>query len=74
MRVYERGVGETRSCGTGACAAAVVHGGVSERPGVVRVDVPGGTLRVDLDADGTTHLAGDAELTFMGKIAIEQSD
>jgi diaminopimelate epimerase len=74
MRVFERGVGETRSCGTGACAAAVVHGGISERPGVVRVDVPGGTLRVDLDADGTAHLAGDAELTFMGKIAIEQSD
>jgi diaminopimelate epimerase len=48
MRVWERGAGETQSCGTGACAsAAVAHrrGLVGER---VRVDVLGGTLQVAL--------------------------
>jgi diaminopimelate epimerase len=48
MRVWERGVGETLSCGTGACAAAAVahnRGVVDER---VRVRVPGGELAVTL--------------------------
>ena len=50
MRVHERGSGETRSCGTGACAAmvaAAVEDGVVRDEGVTyRVDVPGGTLSV----------------------------
>ena len=48
MRVYERGVGETRSCGTGACAAALAtRFWAGERaPDVWTVDVPGGRLRV----------------------------
>jgi diaminopimelate epimerase len=48
MRVWERGVGETRACGTGACAAAVAGhkwGMVGER---VTVHQPGGDVRVDL--------------------------
>lgn len=56
MRVWERGVGETRSCGTGACAAAAVahHRGLVDN--LVRVEVPGGTLTVELD--GTIWLGG----------------
>lgn len=48
LRVFERGVGETRSCGTGACAASAValRRGRVENPVTVRV--PGGTLQVDI--------------------------
>jgi diaminopimelate epimerase len=56
MRVWERGVGETRSCGTGACAAAAVahrRGLVGAR---VTVHVPGGDLTVDLGP--TVRLTG----------------
>ena len=51
MRVHERGSGETRSCGTGACAAAVAAA-PGRVPGRWRVDVPGGTLEVTRDDDG----------------------
>jgi diaminopimelate epimerase len=62
MRVWERGAGETRSCGTGACAsAAVLHrrGLVGER---VRVRVPGGDLDVELGA--TVRLGGPVVHVF----------
>lgn len=66
MRVHERGVGETRSCGTGACAAAWVARrlpGASDAP--YRVDVPGGTLLVAEAEDGM-HLIGPAEIVSEG--------
>ena len=64
MRVHERGSGETRSCGTGACAvmvAAAVADGVAGTSDVTyRVDVPGGTLHGDLDGrrPGAAHRSG----------------
>ncbi|QCB93922.1 diaminopimelate epimerase [Cellulomonas shaoxiangyii] len=67
MRVHERGVGETQSCGTGAVAAAAAvraYGGAGA-PDVWFVEVPGGTLRVTLTPGvGTPHaeLAGPAVL------------
>ena len=64
MRVHERGVGETRSCGTGACAAVVA---TSLRLGTPRgtpytVDVPGGRLTVTWRDDDTVLLSGPAVL------------
>lgn len=68
MRVLERGVGETQSCGTGCCAAAVAaairrsRSGAGTVPRVWRVDIPGGTVRVELPRDpgGSVILSGPA--------------
>jgi diaminopimelate epimerase len=66
MRVIERGVGETLSCGSGACAvAAVVLRDASLATGEVTVDVPGGRLSVTLDEDGCV-LAGPAVIVASG--------
>jgi len=64
MRVHERGVGETRSCGTGACAAALAvrSWAGAGAPDEWLVDVPGGTVRVRALADGHVELAGPAVL------------
>ncbi|MFL6089800.1 MAG: diaminopimelate epimerase [Aeromicrobium sp.] len=63
IRIHERGSGETRSCGTGAVAAAVAAG-----TDETRVDVPGGTLHVTHHADGTTILTGPAEIVARGEL------
>ncbi|MGY2082162.1 diaminopimelate epimerase [Blastococcus sp. SYSU DS0539] len=71
LRVSERGVGETRSCGTGACAAAYAvlrAGGATE--GTVVVDVPGGRLSVQV-TPGTTVLSGPAVLVSAGTLCPE---
>jgi len=65
MRVHERGVGETRSCGTGICAAAVaaaVADGFERDGRPWRVDVPGGTCEVVWLPDGEVELTGPAVL------------
>jgi diaminopimelate epimerase len=74
MRVHERGSGVTRSCGTGAVAAAVaaaMHGGPSGGglpAGAWTVDLPGGRLRVTLDSQ-TSFLSGPAVIVAEGEIS-----
>jgi diaminopimelate epimerase len=65
LRVHERGVGETRSCGTGSCAAAVVA--LRGVPGRMRVDVPGGTVGVTFGPDGRVFLSGPAVIVARGE-------
>jgi diaminopimelate epimerase len=67
MRVRERGSGETRSCGTGAVAAAVAAArAAGQSTGSWRVGVPGGDLTVTLDAD-TSWLTGPAVIVAEGE-------
>jgi diaminopimelate epimerase len=69
LRVYERGVGETRACGTGACAAVVVaqlQGAVGQR---VKVSLPGGKVRIGWQGPGSpVRMTGPATLVFEGRI------
>ena len=69
-RVWERGSGETRACGTGACAAAVVaiSRGACRSP--VRVEMPGGTLDVRWDGGEMLWLSGPVSETFRGSLTL----
>ncbi len=72
MRVWERGVGETLSCGTGAVAAALaasVRGLVEEKR--VRLAPPGGELVVEWGPRGEAFLEGPSELVFRGELEDE---
>lgn len=75
MRVHERGSGETRSCGTGACAVAVATArrdgtdpAVTGLPATYRVDLPGGTLTVTEHPDGSVDMTGAAVIVAEGTI------
>jgi diaminopimelate epimerase len=66
MRVHERGVGETQSCGTGACAAAVAVMAARGERATYDVDVPGGRLAVKWCDGGQVLLTGPAVLVAEG--------
>jgi diaminopimelate epimerase len=68
MRVHERGSGETRSCGTGACAVMVAAALADEAPpgASYRVDVPGGRLDIAWDEAGTVLMTGPAVVVATG--------
>jgi diaminopimelate epimerase len=75
MRVHERGVGETQSCGTGACAAAVAirHWAGAEAPDAWQVHVPGGVVGVKFFAGAAGHehveLSGPAVIVASGTLS-----
>ncbi|MCM2425738.1 diaminopimelate epimerase [Streptomyces sp. RKAG337] len=81
MRVHERGSGETRSCGTGACAVMVAAArrdgadpAITGRPVTYTVDVPGGRLVITERADGEIEMTGPAVIVAEGTIDREWLD
>ena len=71
LRVYERGVGETLACGTGACAAAVagILNGCLEN--TVEVELPGGILNIEWQGEGhPVMMTGPAVTVYSGMIEI----
>jgi diaminopimelate epimerase len=68
LRVWERGSGLTRACGTGACATAVaaVSRGLASSP--VEVRLPGGTLNIAWEPGSTIAMSGPATLVFEGEV------
>ncbi|MDX6760738.1 diaminopimelate epimerase [Streptomyces sp. F8] len=74
MRVHERGSGETRSCGTGACAVAVAairrdgaDPAATGEPATYTVDLPGGTLVITEHPDGQIDMTGPAVIVAAGE-------
>jgi diaminopimelate epimerase len=67
VRVWERGVGETLACGSGACAVAVIAKILGYVDSPVDVKLPGGALEVTWDGKGEAMLSGVAETVFTGE-------
>jgi len=72
LRVWERGAGVTRACGTGACASAIaaMRRGLVDRQ--VTVTLPGGSLVIAWGADNRITMTGPAEESFRGSFEWEQ--
>ncbi len=71
LRIYERGVGETRACGTAACAATVIGRDLGLLGSDVEVNVPGGVLGVHWEGAGqSVWLTGPAQRSFEGQVEI----
>jgi diaminopimelate epimerase len=70
MRVWERGAGITLACGTGACAAlvAAVLNGKADR--TATIELPGGPLKIEWDADDRIFMTGPAKLVFAGAVTV----
>ena len=67
QRTWERGSGETFACGSGACAVAFALSRAGLAESKVRVDLLGGTLEIEVAADGRVFMTGPAVEVFSGE-------
>jgi diaminopimelate epimerase len=70
LRVWERGVGLTQACGTGACATAVAAIRRKLVASPVEVRLPGGTLTISWSPGGTIRMRGGATHVFSGEVTL----
>ena len=75
MRIFERGVGETRACGSGACAAAVAAIATGRARSPVEVRMPGGTVVIEWPADdANVIMTGPAEIVCRAEASVEDAE
>ncbi len=67
LRVYERGVGETLACGSGACAAVAFGNAIDELSPIVKVELKGGSLKIDCQNENII-MTGPAKTVFEGVV------
>lgn len=70
LRVWERGVGETKACGSGAVAAALVSWWTGEQAGPLKVCMTGGRLRIKRTKNGGIILSGGARLSPLRQLSL----
>jgi diaminopimelate epimerase len=70
FRVWERGVGETLACGTGACASLVASILNKKTDRQTLIHLPGGDLDIHWADDGHIYMIGPAEVVFKGEVSI----
>ena len=68
MKVFERGVGQTLSCGTGACASAYACFKNNKVKNKIKVELDGGILNIEIDDENNIYLIGDAVKVYEGVI------
>ena len=74
LRVWERGVGETLACGTGACATLVAAAVTGRTGRSATIELPGGDLDIEWDEDGRVRMTGPAETVFTGVWSISDEE
>ncbi len=74
MRVWERGSGVTKACGTGACAsaAAAVEYGLCMRNQPITLELDGGLLEITVDDANTVYMKGPAEFAYEAEVTLQE--
>ena len=68
LKVFERGSGFTKACGSGACAAAAIAISKNKLKTPITVNMDGGVVQIDWDMKNTMTLSGSAEISFEGEV------